>query len=79
MARHKMSRTAVVVAHHKHIDMHSLEIAQGVEQTFTLDRSRGADIDIKHIGRQAFGGQLKSGTSTGTGFEKQVNDGFTAQ
>jgi hypothetical protein len=34
-----------------------------------------ANVDVQHVGRQAFGGQFEGGARAGAGLEEQVDDG----
>ena len=79
LLRHEVRRSAVGMTDHEHVDVHGLDVAQGVEQGFALDRAGLCNVDIKHIGRQAFRGQLECGPCASTGLEKEVDDSLAAQ
>ena len=71
--------TGLGVPHHEHVDVHGLQVAQGIEQRLALYRAGGVDIDVEHVGRQALGRQLEGGAGTGAGLEEQIDDGLAAQ
>ena len=66
------------MANHKHVDMHGLQVADGVQQAFAFGGGRGGDIHAQHVSRQPGGRQFKSGAGAGAVFEKQVDDGLAA-
>ena len=79
VAGDKVCGAAVGMADHEHVDMHRLEVAQGVQQTLALDRGRLGDVDIEYVCRQALGREFEGGAGARAGLEKQVDDGLAAQ
>ena len=63
----------------KHIALHGFEVAQGVEQGFTLLGRRSAHADIEHVCGQAFGGQFERGAGARAVFKKQIRNSLAAQ
>ena len=79
MAGDEMGRPARLMAHHKHVHMHGLDVADGVEQTLALRCGRRGNVYIQHVSRQALRRQFKCVARPGAIFKKQVDDGFAAQ
>jgi len=66
------------VAHHEHIDVHGLEVAQGVEQGLALGSGGGGDVEIQHVRREPLSRQLEGGAGAGAGLEEEVGDHLAA-
>lgn len=70
MLGYEVGGTAFAMAHHEHVYMHRLQVAQGVEQGFSLGCGRGADVQVENIGGEAFCCYFEGGPGAGAGFEK---------
>ncbi len=79
LLRDEVRRPAVGMPDHEHVDVHGLQVAQRVQQGFALDRAGLGDVDVEHVGRQAFRGQLECGPCASAGLEKEVDDSLAAQ
>ena len=75
----EMSRPTLSVADHKHIDVHRLNISDGIQKTLTLGGGRRRDIDVQHIRREALGRQFKGRPGPCAGLKKKIDDGFAAK
>ena len=67
----------LVMSHNKHVAMHRFEVAQHVQQCFSLAGGRSTDVDVLDVRGKAFGGKFKCGARARTRFKEEVDDGFT--
>ena len=74
MAGDEMSRAAVRMAHDEHVYVHGFKVAQGIEQGLALVGGGGLDVEVEHVGGEAFFRQLEGGAGAGAVFEEEVDD-----
>ena len=75
----KMCSTAISMPDNEHVNMHGFQVAQGIQQGFTLGSTGLGDVDIQYVCRQAFCSQFKGGARACAGLEEQIDDCLAAQ
>ncbi|EEF25604.1 conserved hypothetical protein [Ricinus communis] len=77
--RNKVRGAALLVTHDKHIGVHGNQVVHRVQNRFAFGLRRGADIQVKHIGRQALGSNFKRGACARTVLKENIANGFATQ
>jgi hypothetical protein len=79
MSRDEVRRPALRVAHHEHVGVHRAQVVYGIQQGLALAGGRRTDIQIDHVRRQAFRGDLEGGAGAGAVLEEHVEHRFPVQ
>ncbi len=74
LARQKLGRTAVLVAHHQYVGAHGGPGGGGINQGLTPGDRGSLYAHVEHIGAQPLARQLERGLGTGGRFEEQVDE-----
>jgi hypothetical protein len=67
------------VTHHHDVAAHGFERVDRVEDTLALFSGRGVDVEIKHVGAQAFSRKIEGRARARAGLEEQVGNGATGE